>query len=129
MTPEFLTLEDILEIHALQLDRYGGGEGIRDRGLLESAAAQPMATFDGEFVHNGLFEMAAAYLFHIVSNLPFIDGNKRTGLLSALVFLDLNGIIIDGETETLYDLTMAVAEGRADKTKITETLTRVASSG
>ncbi len=129
MTPEFLTLEDILEIHALQLDRYGGGDGIRDRGLLESAAAQPMATFDGEFVHDGLFEMAAAYLFHIVSNHPFIDGNKRTGLLSALVFLDLNGIIIDGETETLYDLTMAVAEGRADKAKITETLVRVASSG
>ncbi len=129
MTPEFLTHEDILEIHALQLDRYGGGDGIRDRGLLESAAAQPMATFDGEFVHDGLFEMAAAYLFHIVSNHPFIDGNKRTGLLSALVFLDLNGIIIDGETETLYDLTMAVAEGRADKAKITETLVRVASSG
>jgi death on curing protein len=129
MTPEFLTLEDIFEIHALQLNRYGGGEGIRDRGLLESAAAQPMATFDGDFVHNGFFEMAAAYLFHIVSNHPFVDGNKRTGLLSALVFLDLNGIIIDRETETLYDLTMAVAKGRVDKAGIAKTLARVAVTG
>ena len=95
MTPEFLTLEDILEIHALQLERYGGGDGIRERGLLESATAQPMATFDGEFVHNGLFEMAAAYLFHIVSNPPFIDANKRTGLLSALVFLERTGQLIE----------------------------------
>jgi len=126
--PEFLNIEDVLEIHTMQLARYGGGDGLRDQSLLESALAQPQATFGGEFVHDGLFAMAAAYLFHITSNHPFIDGNKRTGLLSALVFLDLNGIAIERESEKLYDLTMAVAEGRADKDEIAATLARVAAS-
>ena len=126
MTPEFLDREDVLDIHALQMARYGGADGLRDPGLLESALAQPQATFAGDFVHDGLFAMAAAYLFHIVSNHPFLDGNKRTGLLSALVFLDLNGIAIERESARLYDLTMAVAEGRADKKKVAEMLARVA---
>ena len=124
MSPEFLTIEDVLEIHALQIARYGGADGVRDQDLLESAIAQPQATFGGEFVHDGLFAMAAAYLFHIVCNHPFLDGNKRTGLLSALVFLDLNYITIERESEALYDLTMAVAEGRADKEEIAATLAR-----
>jgi death-on-curing protein len=72
--------------------------------------------------------MAAAYLFHLVSNHPFLDGNKRTGLLAALVFLDINGIAIERESETLYALTMAVAEGRTDKDAIAATLARIASS-
>lgn len=128
MSPEFLTLEDVLEIHALQLARYGGEIGLRDQGLLESALAQPKATFDGEFVHDGLFAMAAAYLYHIVSNHPFLDGNKRSGLLTALVFLDLNGIVIERGSKSLYDLTMAVAKGRADKDEIAKTLARLAGS-
>ena len=122
MNPEFLKLYDFLEIHRLQLTRYGGSSGIRDQCLLESALAQPMATFDGEFVHANLFGMAAAYLFHIVKNHAFIDGNKRTGLLAALVFLDINGVVIDHSSENLYDLTMAVAEGRIDKEEIAASL-------
>lgn len=129
MSPEFLTMEDVLVIHELQLDRYGGGDGLRDRGLLESALAQARATFGGEFVHDGLFAMAAAYLFHIVSNHPFVDGNKRTGLLAALVFLDLNGIVIERESKMLHDLTMDVAKGRADKEKVQKTLANAAVSG
>jgi death-on-curing protein len=128
MIPEFLTIEDVFDIHALQLARYGGADGLRDRRLLESALAQPQATFGGEFVHDGLFAMAAAYLFHITSNHPFLDGNKRTGLLAALVFLDLNGIAIERESETLYDLTVAVAEGRVGKEEVAATLARMASS-
>lgn len=81
--PLFLEVDDVLEIHATQLDVYGGGAGLRDQGLLESAVAQPRASFGGDFAHEGLFAMAAAYLFHIVKNHPFVDGNKRTGLLSA----------------------------------------------
>ena len=127
MNFEFLTIDDALEIHAMQLARYGGGEGIRDRGLLESALAQPQMTFDGEYVHEGIFAMAAAYLFHIVSNHPFVDGNKRAGLLCALVFLDLNGIAIQRNSESLYYLTMAVAEGRAGKSEVAATLERIAS--
>ena len=93
--PTFLNVDDVLDLHAAQLELYGGGAGLRDRGLLESAVAQPQTSIGGAFVHDGLFAMAAAYLFHIVSNHPFVDGNKRTGLLAALVFLDLNGIAIE----------------------------------
>ena len=115
-------------MHALQLARYGGADGVRDRGLLESAIAQPQATFDAAFVHDGLFAMAGAYLFHIVQNHPFVDGNKRTGLLSTLVFLDLNGISIAHDSPGLYDLTLGVAEGRIAKTEAAETLQRIAQS-
>ncbi len=124
--PDFLDLEDVLELHALQLARYGGADGVRDRGLLESALAQPQATFDGAFVHDGLFAMAAAYLFHIVQNHPFLDGNKRTGVLSALVFVDLNGISIEQGSSELFDLTLGVAEGRITKTEAAKTLRRIA---
>jgi death-on-curing protein len=126
--PDFLDLEDVLELHALQLARYGGADGVRDRGLLESAVAQPQATFDGVFVHDGLFAMAAAYLFHIVKNHPFVDGNKRTGLLAALVFLDLNGISIAHSSTVLYDLTLGVAEGRITKDAAAEALRQIAHS-
>jgi death-on-curing protein len=126
--PDFLDLEDALELHALQLARYGGADGVRDRGLLESALAQPQATFDGALVHDSLFAMAAAYLFHIVQNHPFVDGNKRTGLLAALVFLDLNGISIAHGSQGLYVLTLGVAEGRIGKTEAAETLRRLAQS-
>jgi death-on-curing protein len=121
MTPDFLTLEDVLEIHAQQLARFGGGEGVRELGLLESALAQPEATFGGEFVHQDLWEMAAAYLFHVVSNHPFVDGNKRVGLLAALVFLELNGVSLTRGSEELYELTMAVA-GQRTKAEVTATL-------
>lgn len=126
MTPEFLSLEDVLDLHSLQLERFGGAAGLRDQGLLESAIAQPMAEFGGEYLHKGLFEMAAAYLYHLVSNHPFVDGNKRAGLLSALVFLQINGIEIDQGTDELYDLTIAVAEGRLEKPAIAEALFRIA---
>ncbi|RME65178.1 MAG: type II toxin-antitoxin system death-on-curing family toxin [Caldilineae bacterium] len=128
MTPEFLTVEDVVEIHALQLERFGGSAGIRDQGLLESAVAQPQMTFGGQFVHADLFAMAAAYLFHLVQGHAFVDGNKRVGLLAALVFLDINGISIERESETLYELTLAVAEGRTDKEEVAGVLRRVAES-
>jgi death-on-curing protein len=124
--PEFLDLEEILEIHDLQLAAFGGLEGVRDRGLLESALEQPRATAFGQFLHGDLFEMAAAYLFHIVKNHAFLDGNKRTALLSALVFLDINGISIDREDDRLYEMTLAAAEGRIDKPSIAAQLKTIA---
>lgn len=126
MSPDFLTPEEVLDIHEMQLKRIGGGAGIRDQGLLESALAQPPATFDGQFIHEDVFAMAAAYLFHIVRNHPFVDGNKRVGLLSALVFLDLNGLTLEHGSEALYELTMATAEGRVDKAHVTSELRRIA---
>lgn len=95
----FLEVEDVEELHAAQLEVFGGGSGLRDRGLLESAVAQPQASF---------------------------GGNKRAGLLSALVFLDLNGITIASPSDALYELTMGVAEGRLAKSAIAAELERIA---
>jgi death-on-curing protein len=114
-------------LHRRQLVRFGGGAGLRDRGLLESAVAQPQASFGGVFAHDGLFAMAAAYLFHIVANHPFIDGNKRVGLLAATTILHLNGVRVLHGSEALYELTMGVAEGRVDKAAVAPELERVAS--
>ena len=75
MNPIFLETDDVLAVHAEQIERFGGADGVRDRGLLESALAQPMVTFGDNFLHEDLYAMAAAYLFHIVQNHPFIDGN------------------------------------------------------
>jgi death-on-curing family protein len=85
--PEFLTLEEVVEIHRDQLAHWGGSDGIRDRGAIESAIAVPSASFGGEFLHDDLFQMAAAYAFHIAEAQAFLDGNKRTGLNAALMFL------------------------------------------
>jgi death on curing protein len=122
VTPEFVSVDDVVDLHAQLLLRYGGSPGIRDRGLLESAVAQPTSSFGGEFMQEDLFAMAAAYLFHIVKNHPFVDGNKRAGLMAALVFLDLNGIAVLERGDALYDLTMAVAEDQCGKEEIAHRL-------
>jgi death-on-curing protein len=113
--PEFLSLGDVLLIHDEQLEAYGGIDGIRDRGLLESAVMMPQASFGGEYLHQNLFEMAAAYAFHIAENQPFLDGNKRTALVSALVFLDIAGFVILDEDMKLYDAMIAIANKDMDK--------------
>lgn len=83
----FLTLDDLYQIHQDQLARYGGQDGIRDQKALESAIAQPQASFGGEYLHPTVFDMAAAYTYHIAQNQPFVDGNKRAGLVAGLTFL------------------------------------------
>ena len=116
--PLFLTLDEVLGIHADQIRRYGGRPGLRDLGLLQSALAMPETTFGGEFLHGTVFEMAAAYLFHLARNHPFVDGNKRTALMSALVFLGLNGQRLDAESGVLYELVDGVAAGSVDKAEV-----------
>src|SRR5450631_2767122 len=91
----FLTLAEVIDIHSNQIELYGGQNGVRDFGLLQSALAQPEASFAGQWLHEDIFLMAAAYAFHVCQNHPFFDGNKRTALAAALVFLELNGISID----------------------------------
>ena len=113
--PEFLTVEDVTEIHHEQLAAYGGATGIRDQALLESAVAMPQASFDEAYLHEDLPHMAAAYAFHIAQNQPFLDGNKRTGLVAALVFLDLNSVTVLDPQEKLYDAMIAISERRMDK--------------
>ncbi|HYE77636.1 MAG TPA: type II toxin-antitoxin system death-on-curing family toxin [bacterium] len=115
LAPDFLTLEDVLQLHADQIKRYGGTHGVRDLGLLHSALAQPEAGFGDKFFHPDLAAMAAAYLFHIVQNHPFLDGNKRTGLASALLFLDLNGFETPTTEDQDVELVLGIAEGRLRK--------------
>ena len=116
MSPDFLTLEEVLEIHDDQINRYGGASGIRDFGLLESALAQPQTIFGGSFLHTDLFEMAAAYFFHIIQNHPFMDGNKRVGAVAALEFLEMNNKTIIMTNDELESQVLSVAQGLTDKT-------------
>jgi death-on-curing protein len=120
VAPEFLTVADALHVHRSQIDTFGGEHGVRDMGLLESAMAQPRATYGGAFLHPQPFGMAAAYLYHIVRNHPFLDGNKRTGAVLALVFLDWNGVTLRADNDGLAGITLRVAEGRAGKEEIAE---------
>jgi len=124
--PEFLTVAEVIHVHSLLIERYGGAAGIRDHSILEAAVAAPRATFDQKFLHTDLFEMAAAYAFHISQNQPFVDGNKRTGLLAALVFLDINGISTIGASPKLYETMIAIAESRRRKGDLASLLRELA---
>src|SRR5438045_9719406 len=109
MTPRFLSVERLRQIHLDQVQRYGGDPSLRDLALLESAAAMPMASFADEFLHAFPEEMAAAYLFHFVSNHPFVDGNKRVGLAAALIFLWINGYELKCDHGALEELVVSLA--------------------
>ena len=88
--PQFLLIDEIIEFHERMINEHGGSLGLRDRTLLESALQQPEASFDGKFLHEDLASMAAAYLYHLVENHPFVDGNKRIGAAACATFLHLN---------------------------------------
>lgn len=120
LRPVFLTLDEVLALHADQLERYGGDPGVRDVGLLESALATPRATLGGAFLHGSLPEMAAAYLFHLVGSHPFVDGNKRVGLAAAIAFLGLNALWLEAEPDDLAELVLRVARGEATKAEVAE---------
>lgn len=116
--PKFLSLNEVLSIHQDQITRYGGAPGIRDIDLLKSALGIPPATYGGEFLHTDIFEMAASYLFHIVKNHPFVDGNKRTGAVAALVFLDLNGFDFLATEDDFTEMVLAIAGGVMSKAQL-----------
>ncbi|MGZ8379968.1 MAG: type II toxin-antitoxin system death-on-curing family toxin [Nitrospira sp.] len=115
MEPLFLTLEEVLEIHRDEIERHGGTPGVRDNGLLESSVAAPQSGFGGHYLHGDVYEMAAAYVFHLAQNHPFLDGNKRVGAATALVFLAMNGIETKMTNQALVDMVLAVAKGKMDK--------------
>jgi len=117
-TPKFLSLDEVLELHADQISSFGGTPGVRDEGLLESALAQPQATFGGQFLHPTISEQAAAYLYHIAMNHPFIDGNKRTAFAVMDTFLRLNGCALNLTDDRVYDLVMRVARGTMTKEEL-----------
>lgn len=124
--PIFLSTEDVMSLHADQLELYGGSAGVRDAGALEAAVQMPQATFGGQFLHPDLFSMAAAYAFHIAESQAFIDGNKRTGLNAALVFLLLNGWEVVDLKGRLYDAMIALAVRSLDKPGLARLLEELA---
>lgn len=105
----FLSVDEVLTLHADQLRLFGGAEGVRSSPALESAVATPQSTFGGHFLHEDVFAMAAAYAYHLAENQPFIDGNKRTALNAALVFLDINGWLVVDKDGVLYDAMIGIA--------------------
>jgi death-on-curing protein len=118
----FLHKKHIQVILKDQLHRYGGEYGIRDSGLAESAIAAPQGSFGGTLLYEGPIEQAAAYLFHLCADHPFLDGNKRVALAAALVFLDLHGIEVHDPDDELYELTMGIARSELSKEETTTRL-------
>ena len=125
LDPIFLTLAEVVEVHTDQITRYGGQDGVRDFGLLESALAQPEASFGGEWLHPALHDMAAAYGYHLSQNHPFMDGNKRTALACALIFLELNGLDLRDPKGLLKDAMLRVASGKMTKPELAQLLQRL----
>jgi death-on-curing protein len=114
----FLDLTDVLAIHQDTVEHEGGGQGIRDIALIESAAAAPTASFAGQYLHPDLASMSAALMFSLVSNHGFVDGNKRVGTLAALVFLDVNGVDAYPPADQLEQIALAVASGQMSKEEL-----------
>jgi death-on-curing protein len=110
-----LTVEIVREIHAAAIANFGGSDGLREPALLESAVAAPRATYAGRSPYADLAEIAAAYLFYICRNHPFIDGNKRAALGACLVFLRLNGVEPEADGPAWEQLTMDVAASLLDR--------------
>lgn len=117
---KFLDKNTILAFHQDQIETYGGSPGIRDEGLLDSALAQPKASFGGEYVHEDIFEMAAAYGFHICQNHPFYDGNKRTALIAIYTFLYVNGYRLKADKKSLFAIVIDLANGKVEKKELAE---------
>ncbi len=118
MSLRFLGLEEILALHAEQIERYGGAVGVRDLGLLESAAAMPEAAFGSDYLHGTLPEMASAYLYHLAQNHAFVDGNKRVAVATTFMFLFLNALELECDEDELVELTVGVAAGKTTKAEV-----------
>jgi death-on-curing protein len=122
---DFLTLAEVVAIHDAEIAARGGTQGVRSRDLLESAVAAPQASFDGEYLNSTVWEVAAAYTFHLSENQPFLDGNKRTALATGLSFLRLYGFYVPASYDNvLYDFMIGFAK-RGDKHEMAKWLARV----
>jgi death-on-curing protein len=107
----YLSVEQLLRLHQLQMRRFGGSHGLRDRGSLEAAAGRPQATFGGEDLYPDFAAKAAALMHSLVRSRPFVDGNKRVGAMAAELFLSANGQDVEAGDEALIDVTLATARG------------------
>lgn len=113
--PSFLSVQQVLAIHRRMITEFGGDPLVRDFGLLESAVLLPAAQFQKKFLHRDIPTMAAAYLFHLCRNHPFMDGNKRTALAASEVFLLTNDYTLKATDDQLEALTMGIADGSLSK--------------
>lgn len=120
LQPKFLTFDQVVALHRLQIEEFGGSHGVKDEGLLLSALAQPESGFGEQYFHKDLFEMAAAYLFHLVKNHAFHDGNKRIAALAAAVFLQVNGFEVIANEDEFEKLVLDAAQSSANKEQIAE---------
>ena len=124
--PEFLTIDEVIEMHRIQLERWGGRGGLRDGGLLESAVMQPQAGSGDEYFYEDVFMMAAVYAHGISQGQPFMDGNKRTGVDAALTFLAVNGFPVEDPGMALYDAMIELAERKLTKEQLASLLRELA---
>jgi death-on-curing protein len=120
-----LTVDIVREIHDEAIKQFGGSLGLRDRALLESAVAAPQASFGGMSPFDDVIDVAAAYLFYLCSNHPFVDGNKRVALGACLVFLQINNKTPAPDSDVWETLTLAVAASMLDRTEVTERLRKL----
>lgn len=125
MDVAFLTLDEVLPLHRATIKAHGGKSGVQNMQALQSAMAMPQSGFGDRYFHTSHWEMAAAYAFHICQDHPFVDGNKRVGLMAALVFLHLNGIEVRDPSGKLFDAMTEVASGRGTKASLAVTLERL----
>jgi death-on-curing protein len=110
----YLSLEQVLELHRLEVRRFGGSAGLRERGRLEAALTRPQMTFAGEDLYPDVESKAAAVMHSLVMNHPFVDGNKRTGAAVAELFLNLNGVELEADDDDLVAVTLSVARGEVN---------------
>jgi death-on-curing protein len=122
--PIFLTLNDANRLHARSLAEHGGSEGVRDAGLVESALASAKNTYF--YAHGDVFDIAASYAFHLAEAQAFIDGNKRTAVAAALVFLAINGVYARPSTWHVYQAMIQIAEKKMSKTDLAAIFRRTA---
>ena len=109
-TVKFLSKKQVLQLHKILIDIYGGSHGIRDQGLLDSALQMPEAGFGDEYFHKTIFDKASAYLYHIAKNHPFIDGNKRVAFACADTFLMANGYnLMEKKKKKIYEFVLSIA--------------------
>ena len=118
--PKFITYEQVIALHQLQIEEFGGSHGVKDKGLLLSALGQPESGFGEEYFHKSLYEMAAAYLFHLVKNHAFNDGNKRIAALTAAVFLEINGLRVTAKEDEFEKLVLDSAQSLVTKEQIAD---------
>lgn len=121
----FFTVQEVAVFNIEQVVKFGGTYGVRDMGLLESAVYAAQSGYGETYFHESLTQMASAYIYHIIKNHPFIDGNKRTGMLTGLLFLQMNGIPARWTQEQMYDVGIKVANSELSKEQLFEVIERI----